>query len=141
MPDCSGGWVTLRRLFSSFARGWPGGGLLLMRIGATIALLDQAIVKLRTGSTIEPFVWSIVGGAAAILLLAGLWTPITAAIVTAIELQDAFSRFGDPWLCVVLATLAAGLALIGPGAWSVDAHLFGWRRVGIRDRQSKPSQP
>lgn len=107
-----------------------------MRIGAATTLLNQGIVKLRTGGTIEPLVLSMLGAAAGILLLAGLWTPVAAGTVTAIELRNAFSQFGDPWLYIVLATLAAGLALVGPGAWSVDAHLFGWKRVGIRDRRS-----
>jgi hypothetical protein len=31
--------------------------------------------------------------------------------------------------------------LIGPGAWSIDARLFGWRRLEIRDRKSEDSPP
>jgi hypothetical protein len=34
---------------------------------------------------------------------------------------------------VLLAALAAALALLGPGAWSIDARLFGWRRVEVRN--------
>jgi hypothetical protein len=36
---------------------------------------------------------------------------------------------------VLLAALGAGLALLGPGAWSVDAHLFGWKRVELPDKK------
>ena len=32
-------------------------------------------------------------------------------------------------------------ALIGPGAWSIDARLFGWRRVEIRGQKSHDSLP
>jgi hypothetical protein len=29
------------------------------------------------------------------------------------------------------AAIGAGLALVGPGAWSLDAWLFGWKRIDI----------
>jgi hypothetical protein len=58
-----------------------------------------------------------------------------------VELRSAFSPSGDPWFCVVLATFGAGLALLGPGAWSIDARLFGWKRIDIRDRSSSFRNP
>lgn len=106
-----------------------------MRLVAGIALLDQAVAKLRIGSPTETVLLAVLGAGAGILLLAGLWTPIAGALVVVIELWNAFSQSGDPWFDVVMATLAAGLALLGPGAWSVDARLFGWKRIEIRDRQ------
>jgi putative oxidoreductase len=126
----------LRRLFSSFARGWPGAGLLLMRVGAAIALLDHALVKRRIGGPIESVALAVLGASAGILLLAGLWTPVTGVLVVAIAVWSASAQSGDPWLYVVLATLGAGLALLGPGAWSLDARLFGWKRIDFRDRQN-----
>jgi hypothetical protein len=46
-------------------------------------------------------------------------------LVAIIELYIAFSHTGDPWISIMLATLGATLAMIGPGAWSIDARLFG----------------
>jgi putative oxidoreductase len=73
---------------------------------------------------------------AAMLLLAGLWTPIAGVLVAMIELWTAFfSHPPDPWNFILLGTLGAALALLGPGAWSVDARLFGWKRIDIGDRK------
>jgi uncharacterized membrane protein YphA (DoxX/SURF4 family) len=65
----------------------------------------------------------------ALLLLFGLWTPVIGAIVAARELWIAFSGGGDPSMPIVLATFATALAMIGPGAWSIDARIFGRRQI------------
>ena len=126
----------MRRLFSTFAHGWPGAGLLFMRLVAGIALIDQGVTRLRDGSPIEPVIVLVLGICLGILLLTGLWTPIAGALVAVIELWAACSLPGDPWPHILLGTLGAALALLGPGAWSVDARLFGWKRIPIRGRRS-----
>lgn len=49
-----------------------------------------------------------------------------------IELLIVASQNHDPWVGVLLASLGVALALLGPGAWSVDARLYGWKRIEIR---------
>lgn len=71
---------------------------------------------------------------AGILLLAGLWTPIAGTIVALIELSKIFAAPYDTWAYLFAATLAAALAMIGPGAWSLDARLFGWKRIDSQER-------
>jgi putative oxidoreductase len=47
------------------------------------------------------------------------------ALVGVIEVSLLFSRPTDPCIPLILPTFDFTLAMIGPGAWSVDARLFG----------------
>jgi uncharacterized membrane protein YphA (DoxX/SURF4 family) len=71
----------------------------------------------------------IVDVGAGILLLLGLWTPLAGVILAGSELWIVFSGSGDPQMALILATLGATLAMIGPGAWSLDARLFGRKQI------------
>ena len=71
----------------------------------------------------------------ALLLIAGLWTPVAGVIVAAVALSEVFTT-GEPSVGRVLAaTIAAALAMLGPGRVSVDARLFGWKRIDTRMRK------
>lgn len=126
----------MRRLFSTFALGWPGAGLLVMRVVLGIALIARSVTKLWGDPPMLLTVLSVLLIGAGLLLLAGLWTPIAATLVAAIEVWKIFLLPEDLWVYILLGTLGAALAMLGPGAWSVDARLFGWKRVELPDRKS-----
>jgi hypothetical protein len=71
----------------------------------------------------------IIGACAGMFLLVGLWTPVVGALIAVVELWTALTGVGDPWIPIVLATLGGTAAMIGPGAWSIDARLFGRKRI------------
>lgn len=121
----------MQRLFSTFADGWPGAGLLLQRLVTGAALMYLGVEQLRGGAALPSIVPQLLGAAAGVLLLVGLWTPVVGALVAVAELWVFFSSSGDPWMAILLAVLGGSLAMIGPGAWSVDARLFGRRHIEI----------
>ena len=69
-----------------------------------------------------------------VLLTLGLWTPVAGALVAVLEIGILVVQSEDPWIHLMLTTLGVCLALLGPGAWSVDARLFGWKRIDVGDR-------
>jgi len=124
----------LQRLFSTFPEGRPGIGLVFLRTVAAILPIQHGIaVLLTTPLGLSPIV-QLVTASAATLLLIGLWTPVAGLLMAVAELFFAFSHPTDPWMHILLATLGAALAMLGPGAWSVDAHLFGRKRIQIPQR-------
>ena len=80
-------------------------------------------------------VLSVLTTAAGLLLLAGLWTPVMGTLVAIISVWKIFLLPENLGIYILLATFGAALALLGPGAWSVDARLFGWKRIDIGDRK------
>ena len=119
----------MRRLFSTFAHGTPGLGLLLLRLAVGTALASHAVMALRSGLAVAPTVLNALAGVVGILLLVGLWTPVAGTLLAILAALSAVMHPADPWNCIFLGTLGAVLALVGPGAWSVDAYLFGWKRI------------
>jgi putative oxidoreductase len=71
---------------------------------------------------------AILGGG---FVLFGLWTPFAAAAEVFLQVWTVFSRTGYYESPILLAALAASLVMLGPGAWSIDARLFGRRRIEI----------
>ena len=106
-----------------------------MRLLTGLALIHFGIADLRQAPPLATVVLQIIGIGAGILLLIGLWTPVAGALAAIVKVSIAFSPYfshsGDPWIPIIQAVLGAVLAMIGPGAWSVDARLYGRKRIEI----------
>ena len=89
-------------------------------------------MRLHNGASLQAITPHVIAAVGGLLLLVGLLTPVAGAIVAVTELWVVLSHGHDPWVSVMLAGLGAALALMGPGAWSVDARLYGWKRIEIR---------
>jgi putative oxidoreductase len=125
----------VQRLFSGFADGWPGTGLLLLRLLTGLALIHFGIAGVLASPPLTTVVLQIIGIGAGILLLVGLWTPVAGTLAAIVKVGIALSRYfshsGDPWIAIIQAALGAVLAMVGPGAWSIGARLFGRKRIDI----------
>jgi putative oxidoreductase len=119
----------VQRLFSTFASGWPGAGLLVQRILSASLLIRFGIIDITATSASTSSIPQIIGGFAGILLLLGLWTPVVGILIAVVELWIAMIHAGDPWISIILATLGATAAMIGPGECSLDARLYGRKHL------------
>ncbi len=125
----------MRRLYSTFAGGWPGIGLLLMRLVVGSALVMRATSNVWNSPPTHATVTAAFLATSGILLIPGLWTPIAGTVVAVIAIGQVLAVPGDLLGPVLLGTIGAALAMLGPGLWSVDARLFGWRRVEAPPRK------
>jgi uncharacterized membrane protein YphA (DoxX/SURF4 family) len=107
---------------------------LLLRIVSGLALIFSGLNSLWGRPPLGEAAQDVLITSIGLLLLAGLWTPIAGTMLAVIAFWHAFTEPASFFTSVVMGTLGAALALLGPGGWSVDARLFGWKRIGTRDR-------
>jgi putative oxidoreductase len=119
----------VQRLFSTFPNGWPGGALLFMRLVAAAALLQHSISFIFGFSHSWVLALELPALASAVLLTLGFCTPLAALLQVALEAWLAFEAGRVLGEHGILAAIGISLGMLGPGAWSVDAHLFGRKRI------------
>lgn len=129
----------MQRLFSTFPNGRPGYGLLLLRIAGGVPLFVIGMSKLW-GEPADVALWiricSCISGA---LMLAGFWTPFAAALQAILEGMFAFSGTFE-WTHLIHASIGLSLMMLGPGYWSIDALLYGRKRIDLGQTQRHSAQ-
>ncbi|MCM3870355.1 MAG: hypothetical protein ND895_06680 [Pyrinomonadaceae bacterium] len=135
------GGAELQRLFSTCPGGWPGIGLLLLRALVGFMLVAHGLAYLQdwSNSASLTLAASALAVASGFCLLSGFLTPIAGTIGVLVSLGFASSSFAAPALdlfdskLVVVNVIVSSIAiaLLGPGAFSLDALMFGPREIAI----------
>ena len=94
-------------------------------------LVRFCLIHLTDSPSSIAMIPDIIGACAGVLLLVGLWTPFVGTLIAVVELWVALTHLSDPWISIMLATIGATSAMLGPGAFSVDARLFGRRHLDV----------
>jgi uncharacterized membrane protein YphA (DoxX/SURF4 family) len=133
--------MQLHRLFSAFPAGLPGTGLLLLRVVVVAALVGHGILCLLSSDRMTLLV--LVSAALLLLsgvgLLIGFLTPVLSLLAGLECLAIAcswfpfqlMSTFESKLALAPVIAISAAIALLGPGAFSLDARLFGWKEIVI----------
>ena len=127
----------------------PGTGLLLLRLAVGVALLALGSAGVTTGGVSSLVARGL--GASALLtggaLVVGFLTP-GAGVVAAVlglagaarpDLASSLELECGPSAALLIAVLSAAVALVGPGAFSIDARLFGRREIVLPPASRHPS--
>jgi uncharacterized membrane protein YphA (DoxX/SURF4 family) len=125
--------VRMQRLFSMFPSGPPGVALILLRISVAATIILHGFTRREEWAAAALLALLLF----ALALIAGFLTPIFALAAMAIQLIGPASTSTLDIAFIILAmTNALMLALLGPGAYSVDAVRFGRRVVELPDNDS-----
>jgi uncharacterized membrane protein YphA (DoxX/SURF4 family) len=140
--------MQLHRLFSAFPAGLPGVGLLLLRVVVSAALVAHGVLCLVSSDSIT----LVVSVSTALLLLSGgclligFLTPILSllggleclGIVWSWFPFQLLSPFESKLALAPIIAMSIAIALLGPGAFSLDARLFGWKEIVIPPASRPP---
>ena len=132
-PYADGNLLAMQRLFSMFPSGWPGLGLVLLRMSVAVPVLLEAY-----GTRKELPGWVLIALIVlSAILSVGFLTPMVAVLVLAVRFvgHAGFGAGSEETVCMTILS-ALALAMLGPGAYSIDACRFGRRVVVLPPRDT-----
>ena len=112
-----------------------------MRLAAGAALLIHGLGALDASLSLARLAELLGTGVIGLLLIVGLFTPVAGVLAAVDAAWIGLSRPGDVPFWLMAGVVCTALVLLGPGAWSVDARLFGWKRVRIGNGNGGNSFP
>jgi hypothetical protein len=117
-----------------FPNGWPGGALLLLRLTDGMLLVHGCIVCWFENP--HRLIGLLPAGSAAVALfiVVGLWTPVTGILAAAAAVPLFLQGAHDVGTLICLMTIGIAVSMLGPGAFSIDAAIFGRHRLDLPDR-------
>jgi hypothetical protein len=123
----------VQRLFSMFPQGGPGIALILLRLAVAGTFLFKFWT--RFGAVVPS--WILFGVVViSMALVVGIFTPIICGLICLAELYYLVQAGTAGTIVNASAILnAAAVALLGPGAYSIDAWLYERRVVAVPPRK------
>jgi uncharacterized membrane protein YphA (DoxX/SURF4 family) len=106
-------------------------GLLLLRV--LVAAMSFAQLATWAELDLPNALASLIIVVSAVLLLIGFLTPVAAVVLIGVTSVNLALEINSQSLEII--GLAAAIALIGPGAFSIDARMFGRREILIPNTQ------
>jgi uncharacterized membrane protein YphA (DoxX/SURF4 family) len=137
-------------MFSMFPDGSPGAGLLLLRVAEGAVLVTQGVTYLgdKSGLGFLALVFFSAMCLVGLLLLIGFLTRMAALVAVVIAVNSVLAWFPKvtaaplvtPTTALLFALIAIAVICLGPGAYSLDARLFGRREIIIPARSERLSE-
>jgi hypothetical protein len=115
-----------------FPRGGPGFALLVLRISVAATLLLS--LAGRPGKSLFHLLFAGVV-LVSIALAIGIFTPVVSSIVCVYAIANLLVGLRFDWLVASLVLNSIALALLGPGAYSLDARWFGLKVMVMSPRK------
>jgi len=106
-------------------------GLLIIRIVSGIFLIIDGTTRLHSSPPVFALILGVLAAGGGAMLVAGLWTPLAGSLAVAVSAGEVLLWHENPYPGILVAAMGIGLALVGPGAFSIDAWIFGLKRIDI----------